>query len=87
MSIIPHQPDNIAGFYISDQIARHGGNAEAVQPVSGEVLVGDFLLSKVADLGADMIVMGLYGRSCVREFIVGVASCDILECMTVLVFM
>ena len=67
MSIIPHQPDNIAGFYISDQIARHGGNTEAVQPVSGEVLVGDFLLSKVADLGADMIVRGTYGHSRQRE--------------------
>ena len=87
MSINPHQPDNIAGFYISDQIARHGGNAEAVQPVSGEVLVGDFLLSKAADLGADMIVRGTYGHSRLRECILGVASRYILECITVLVFM
>ena len=53
----------------------------------GQMLVDNFLLPKAADLDADMIVMGPYGRSCVREFIVGVASCDILECMTVLVFM
>ena len=53
----------------------------------GQMLVDNFLLPKVAGLDVDMIVMGPYGRSCVREFIVGVASCDILECMTVLVFM
>ncbi len=87
MSINPHQPDNIAGFYISDQIARHGGNAEAIRPVSGEVLVGDLLLSKTADLGADMIVMGTYGHSRLREFILGVAARYILEFITVLVFM
>ena len=73
--------------YISDQIAWHGDNVEAVRSVLGQMLVDNFLLPKAADLDADMIVMGPYGRSCVREFIVGVASCDILECMTVLVFM
>jgi nucleotide-binding universal stress UspA family protein len=51
------------------------------------VLVGDFLLSKVADLGADMIVRGAYGHSRLRECIVGVASRYILECITVLVLM
>ena len=87
MSINPHQSDNIAGFYISDQIARHGGNTEAVQPVSGEVLVCDFLLSEAADLGADRVVRGTYGHSRLRECILGVASRYILECITVLVFM
>ena len=63
------------------------GNAETIRPVSGEVMVGDLLLSKAADLGADMIVMGTYGHSRLREFILGVASRYILECITVLVFM
>ena len=53
----------------------------------GQMLVDNILLPKAADLDADMVVMGPYGRSCVWEFIVGVASCDILEYMTVLVFM
>ena len=87
VGINPHQPDNIAGFYISDQIARHGGNAEGIRPVSGKVLVGDFLLSKAADLGSDMIIMGTYGHSRQRECMFGVASRYILECTTVLVFM
>ena len=87
MRINPHWLDNISGFYISDQIAWHGDNVEAVRSVLGQMLVDNILLPKAADLDADMVVMGPYGRSCVCEFIVGVASCDILECMTVLVFM
>ena len=49
--------------------------------------VGDLLLSEAADLGADMIVVGAYGHSRLREFILGGASRHILEYMTVLVFM
>jgi len=51
------------------------------------VSVGDLLLSEAADLGADMIVVGAYGHSRLREFILGGASRHIHEYMTVLVFM
>jgi len=87
LSINPSQADHIAGFDISNQIARHGGKAEAVRTVSGDVSVGDLLLSEAADLDADMIVMGAYGHSRLRELILGGASRHILECMTVPVFM
>ena len=87
LSINPSQPDHIAGFDISNQIARHSGKAEAVRTVSSDVSVGDLLLSEAADLGADMIVMGAYGHSRLREFILRGASRHILECMTVPVFL
>ncbi len=86
-SINPRQTDHIAGFDISNQIARHGVKVEAVRTVSGDVSVGDLLLSEAADLDADMIVMGAYGHSRLREFILGGASQHILNCMTVPVFM
>jgi nucleotide-binding universal stress UspA family protein len=45
------------------------------------------LLSHASDLGADLIVMGAYGRSRFREFILGGATRTILQSMTVPVLM
>ncbi len=38
-------------------------------------------------MGADMLVMGAYGRSRLREFVLGGVSRDIFRHMTVPVFM
>lgn len=86
LSINPSQSGYIAGFDISNQISRHGGKAEAVRIVSGDVSVSDLLLFEAADLGADMIVMGSYGNFRSREFILGASSRHILESMTVPMF-
>ena len=87
LSIDPPDDAHIAGFDISAHLARHGVNAEAVRTVSGDISIGDILLSECADLGSDMIVMGAYGHSRLREFILGGVSQHILETMTVPVFM
>lgn len=49
--------------------------------------IGDALLSLVADISADMLVMGCYGHSRAREWVLGGASRVILESMTVPVLM
>jgi nucleotide-binding universal stress UspA family protein len=45
------------------------------------------ILSRAADHGADLIVMGIYGHSRVREMILGGASRSLLSSMTVPVLM
>ena len=45
------------------------------------------LLSQVADVGADLIVMGGYGHARAREFVLGGATSALLETMTVPVLM
>lgn len=45
--------------------------------------VGDTILSHAADIGADMVVMGGYGHSRLRQFILGGATRDMLATMTV----
>ena len=87
LSINPRQADHIAGFDISKLIARHGVKAEAVRTVSGDVSVGDLLLSEAADLNADMIVMGAYGHSRLREKAFGGVTQNILKEMTAPVLM
>jgi nucleotide-binding universal stress UspA family protein len=44
-------------------------------------------LSRAADLGADLIVMGAYGHSRVREMLLGGATRSVLRSMTVPVLM
>ncbi|MEJ8834967.1 universal stress protein [Ramlibacter sp. AN1133] len=49
--------------------------------------VGELLLSRAFDLGADLLVMGCYGHSRAREWILGGASRTILQSMTLPVLM
>lgn len=49
--------------------------------------VGDALLSLAADTSADLVVMGCYGHSRAREWVLGGASRAILQSMTVPVLM
>lgn len=49
--------------------------------------VGNRLLSLAADLGADLLVMGCYGHSRAREWVMGGATLSMLQSMTLPVLM
>ncbi len=73
----------LPGADIGLYLARHGVNIE-VKAEYGEVLdVGNELLSRAADFGTDLIVMGAYGHSRLRELIMGGATRTIIDSMTV----
>ena len=71
------------GADIALHLARHGVRAEASAIKSDDVDVGALLLSQAADLNADLIVMGAYGHSRLREVMLGGATREILRSMTV----
>jgi nucleotide-binding universal stress UspA family protein len=71
------------GADVSLFLARHGVKAEAHPTASGKLAVGDVILSRASDIGADLIVMGAWGHSRVRELIMGGATRSLLEQMTV----
>lgn len=48
---------------------------------------GEAMLSRAADLGADLIVMGAYGHARVREIVLGGVTRTMFEAMTIPVFM
>ena len=54
---------------------------------AADVDVSNVILSYAADCAADFIVMGGYGHSRLREFVLGGATRGILESMTVPVLM
>lgn len=78
---------DIPGADIAHHLARHGIKVEASRIGSQGLDPADVLLNRVADLSADMIVMGAYGRSKLRELVLGGVTHDILRHMTVPVLM
>lgn len=78
---------DLPGADISLHFARHGVKVEAAQIIADDIQVGDMLLSRISDGGYDMVVMGAYGRSRLRELVMGGASRHILHHMTVPIFM
>jgi len=63
-------------------LARHGVKARAQTNVA-TIPAGDALLSTVADLGADLIVMGAWGHSRLAERVLGGVTRTIADAMTV----
>jgi nucleotide-binding universal stress UspA family protein len=83
----PGKGDEMAGADLGQHLARHGLKVEVKKIVSNEIDVPSTILSYAADSSADMIVMGGYGHSRLREFILGGVTRSILETMTVPVLM
>jgi len=78
---------DIPGADLCLHLARHGVKAEAQQVVANDIDAGDMLLSRAADHGADLIVMGAYGHARWREIVLGGATKQLLRQMTVPVLM
>jgi nucleotide-binding universal stress UspA family protein len=79
--------DEIEGADIGAHLARHGLNVEIKRTALGDIDVADVLLSHAADSGSDLIVMGGYGHSRLREFVLGGVTRSILRSMTAPVLM
>jgi nucleotide-binding universal stress UspA family protein len=75
--------DELPGAEIGHHLARHDLKVDVKRIVATESDVANTILSYVADASADLIVMGGYGHSRVREFILGGVTRGILEAMTV----
>jgi nucleotide-binding universal stress UspA family protein len=82
------RPDErIPGADITLHLARHGVDAAAAQTRGEDISVGDMLLSHAADVGADLLVIGAYGHSRLREMVLGGVTRQLLQHMTVPVLM
>jgi len=75
------------GADIALYLARHGVKASAAQQRGAGIDVGAQILSRAADMEADLIVMGAYGHSRLRERVLGGATRTLLDSMTVPVLM
>ena len=71
------------GADIARHLARHGLKVEVAKAVADDVADSALLLNHASDMGADLLVMGAYGHSRLREFILGGVTRSLLREMTV----
>jgi nucleotide-binding universal stress UspA family protein len=79
----PAKSDELPGADMAHHLARHGAKVELQRIVTAETDVASTILSHAADNSADFLVMGGYGHSRLREFILGGVTRGILGSMTI----
>jgi nucleotide-binding universal stress UspA family protein len=75
--------DALEGADMGLHLARHGLAVAVTRIPRGDIDTADALLSHAADCGADFIIMGGYGHSRFREFVLGGVTRSILGTMAV----
>lgn len=77
----------IPGAEEATVLSRHGIKAVAEPMMTDGRNAGEALLMRANDLGADLLVMGAYAHSRMREFVFGGATSYVLENMKIPVLM
>ncbi len=75
------------GADIALHLSRHGINCDVQRSSYSDLAVGDALLSRLADLDCDLLVMGAYGHNRWRQLILGGTTETIVKQMTIPVFL
>lgn len=73
---------DVSGADLATHLARHNINTELVRIPAADIDVANAILSHAADTNANMIVMGGFGHSRLRDFVLGGATRGMLESMT-----
>jgi nucleotide-binding universal stress UspA family protein len=68
-------------------LARHGVAAETLHATVSDEKAGDTILARARKAGADLVVMGAYGRSRMTELILGGATRAVLRSGSIAVLM
>ena len=71
------------GADIARHLARHGVMVAVEHTVAPEIGASDILLNRASELSADLLVVGAYGHSRLREFLLGGVTRSLLREMTV----
>jgi nucleotide-binding universal stress UspA family protein len=80
-----HGPE--PGADIALHLARHGIVVEAQHIEVRDISTGNALLSRLADEDIDLLVMGAYGHSRLRQMVLGGVTREVFQQMTVPVLM
>jgi nucleotide-binding universal stress UspA family protein len=83
----PDQGTSHAGDAVAATLSRHGIKVDVQIAPDGGMPAGTVIQDRAAELGADMVVMGAYGHSRLREMILGGVTRQMLQLMKVPTFM
>jgi len=94
VTVLAVNPDRLPGAHgaepgadIALHLARHGVTAQAEKVSAPGTPDAEALLNRASELAADLLVMGAYGHSRLREMILGGVTRRLLQSMTVPVLM
>jgi len=79
--------DLASADHLVNHLRHHGVSAESNPSGLDDISVAEALLSRASDYGTDLLVMGAYGHSRLREYTLGGTTKVILDSMTVPVLM
>jgi nucleotide-binding universal stress UspA family protein len=79
--------DDAATSRLADYLRSHGIDVKVDHSSVEDISIGEWLLSRSADLSIDLIVMGAYAHTRLRELILGGVTRTMLGSMTVPVLM
>ena len=79
--------DDATSVDIARHLTRHGIRAETIRTVLAGTSTPDLLLNYAADVSADLLVVGGYGHSRLRELVLGGVTRELLRHMTLPVLM
>ncbi len=74
---------DIPTVQIASALARHGVKVVSAVAHGSDIAIGDELLNQVSDDGSDLLIMGAYGHTRVRQLLFGGATRHLLRHMTV----
>ena len=77
----------LSGADLGQHLARHGIKVDVKRITSPDIDTASTILSYAADASTDLIVMGGYGHSRLREFVLGGVTHALFDSMTVPVLM
>lgn len=79
-------PDG-SGADIAAALARHGAHVTVTNESSSGIGVSAVIENRATEINADLLVMGAYGHSRLREFLFGGVTRELLKSMPVATFM
>lgn len=77
----------VAGADIAAALARHGAKVTFASGVSAGIGAGEAIENRISDTQADLLVMGAYSQSRLKEFFFGGATRTLLQSMPVATLM
>ena len=91
LCIDPQDTEEHSALMAASEIAlaldRHGIKAEVVNQTAGGINVSAVIANRIAETGADLLVMGAYSKSRIRERLFGGVTYAMLKSMTSLTLM
>lgn len=83
----PARPADRAGEGIAATLRRHGANVSVTRQEAGGRGIDEVIERRVAEKSVDLVVLGAYSHSRLREFLFGGVTRSVLKSMSVTTFM